>query len=134
MADQIHDDSSRRDPTEPVGQLPQSVLDALLDPRQRVDRRLQAESARALDTASDQPGVDLGPARAPHREPAIEQRDTLCPSIERAAAGSITLTSRPSSRAEAANSLPIQPAPTTATPPPPSNRARRASQSASVRR
>ena len=46
----------------------------------------------------------------------------------------MTVTSSPRWRAEAANSLPIQPAPTTTTRPPVSSRARSRSQSASVRR
>jgi hypothetical protein len=49
------------------------------------------------------------------------------------ATGSMTVTSAPRWRAEAADSAPIQPAPITTTLPPASKRRRSASQSASVR-
>jgi hypothetical protein len=60
----------------------------------------------------------------------LRTEDPLVRELER----TMTLTSSPRWRAQAANSLPIQPAPTATTRPPPSRRSRNTSQSASVRK
>ena len=95
--------------------------------------------AHPLDRRVSLEGLDAGAEQQPHAvvgvDVAVDGADLGAEhALERDGAGSMTVTSRPRWRAEAATSAPIQPAPTTTTEPPRSSRSRRASESSTLRR